>query len=630
MHHLHRHTWVAGVAAAALVLQPMTTALGATGRAQGNREADTATPIKHIIVLLGENRTFDHVFGTYVPDRGQSVRNLLSEGIMNADGTPGPNFDRARQWQAVDATTYSIHPTKTSPYVTLPAINIDGTPSAAPFPSVAAAESAEPALPDSAYDLLTMGGSGFGPGKFPDPRFPILPNGPVDVLNYLSNDNYAGSPVHRFYQMWQQTDCEIAAATVRNPSGCQNDLFPWVETTIGAGNNGQPRPAVFTDQTTGEGGTAMEVYSTQQGASPYFERLAHQYAISDNFHQSVEGGTGANHIELFYGSPMFYANADGTPGVPPVNQIENPNPQPDTNNYYTDDGYGGGSYSNCSDAAQPGVGSILTYLASLPYHPRSGCYPGEYYLLNNYNPGYFGDGTPAPLGAAQFTIPPTRQPHLGMLLDKHSVSWAYYGEGWADGTEKGENGTFCNICNGFLYSTQTMTNAAERTMHLKGIRDLYADIDNSTLPAVSFVKPDGYLDGHPASSKWELFEAFSQKIIEKVQSNPELWKDTAVIVTVDEGGGYWDSGYIQPLDFFGDGTRIPLIVVSKYSQGLGVVHSYTDHVSIDKFIERNWNLGETISSRGRDNLPNPVSAALDPYLPLNSPAIGDLFDMFKK
>ena len=38
----------------------------------------------------------------------------------------------------------------------------------------------------------------------------------------------------------------------------------------------------------------------------------------------------------------------------------------------------------------------------------------------------------------------------------------------------------------------------------------------------------------------------------------ELWKDTAIFITFDEGGGYYDSGYVQPLDFFGDGTRIPL------------------------------------------------------------------------
>jgi phospholipase C len=56
------------------------------------------TPIKHVIVLIGENRTFDHVFATYKPRHGQSLSNLLSRGIINADGSPGPNAAEATQF----------------------------------------------------------------------------------------------------------------------------------------------------------------------------------------------------------------------------------------------------------------------------------------------------------------------------------------------------------------------------------------------------------------------------------------------------------------------------------------------------------------------------------------------------
>jgi phospholipase C len=111
-----------------------------------------------------------------------------------------------------------------------------------------------------------------------------------------------------------------------------------------------------------------------------------------------------------------------------------------------------------------------------------------------------------------------------------------------------------------------------------------------------------------------------------VHNTPSLWADTAIVITMDEGGGYYDSGYVQPLDAFGDGTRIPLIVVSPYSKGVGVVHSYTDQVSFDKFVEANWGL-TTISATSRDNLPNPTQSA-GAYAPTNAPAIGDLMDMF--
>ena len=149
-----------------------------------------------------------------------------------------------------------------------------------------------------------------------------------------------------------------------------------------------------------------------------------------------------------------------------------------------------------------------------------------------------------------------------------------------------------------------------------------------SLPAVSYVKPSGWVDRHPASSKWDLFEGFVKKIVEDLQSNSELWNSTAIFITTDEGGGYYDSGYVQPVDFFGDGTRIPLIIVSPFTQGGHLNHSYGDHVSITKFIERNWNLG-TLSSRSRDNDPNPVVSSSDPYVPLNSPAIDDLFSVFR-
>jgi phospholipase C len=101
---------------------------------------------------------------------------------------------------------------------------------------------------------------------------------------------------------------------------------------------------------------------------------------------------------------------------------------------------------------------------------------------------------------------------------------------------------------------------------------------------------------------------------------------TALFITMDEGGGYYDSGYIQPIDFFGDGPRTVLIVVSPFATGGHISHVYADHVSILKFIERNWRLSP-LTGRSRDNLPNPIADG-DPYVPVNSPAISDLFDMF--
>ena len=62
----------------------------------------TASPIKHVIIIVGENRSFDHLFATYAPQRrDEKILNLLSQGIVNADGTPGPHFARGHQFQIV-------------------------------------------------------------------------------------------------------------------------------------------------------------------------------------------------------------------------------------------------------------------------------------------------------------------------------------------------------------------------------------------------------------------------------------------------------------------------------------------------------------------------------------------------
>ena len=651
----------------------------------------TATPIKHVIVIIGENRSFDHIYATYKPvNKGDKVLNLLSKKIVNADGSPGPNYGEALQYRANDTTKYKLNPPKT-PYTDLPPALTGGpsTPYACQFlgittgtscvssANIAAVKQYENGLPDDYYQYLLTGGTGQA-SKVPDTRINYnghdashLPPGPYQLTNATSYpyDAYAASPVHRFYQMWQQLDCDAAAADQSNGWGCSSDQYPWVEVTVGAGSNGKAQPSPFTDTTTGEGSTSMGFYNVQQGDAPYMKELADTYTLSDNYHQAVNGGTGANHLMLGTADAIWFSDGNGNPQVPPVNplnpaapgtplpghtyalsEVENPNPQPGTNNYYTQDGYGGGSgsptasspsanygggsYVNCSDTSQPGVPAVVNYLSALKNKVDPRCDQGHYYLLNNYNPGYFGDGSNAYTDTNPnnyvYTIPPSSVRTIGDALIEKGISWAYYGDQWNeylnDKYDQSSTDEYCNICNFEQYATSIMTNPALRTKHLKDTADLYTAIQKGDLPAVSYVKPSGLVDGHPSSSKLILFEGFVKKIVDGVKANPKLWADTAILVTFDEGGGYWDSGYVQPLDFFGDGTRIPMIAISKYSTGGHISHSYTDHVSVAKFIEANWGLGP-LTSRSRDNLPNPLTKS-NPYVPTNSPAIGDLMDMF--
>ena len=119
----------AGLTIGAVSLAAMGALLPAIAESQPQPAPDpamaTVTPIKHVIVIVGENRTFDQVFGAFKPRAGQTVSNLLSKGIITADGAPGPNFALAAQntAQAVDPARFEMSPGGKQPYSVLPAPN---------------------------------------------------------------------------------------------------------------------------------------------------------------------------------------------------------------------------------------------------------------------------------------------------------------------------------------------------------------------------------------------------------------------------------------------------------------------------------------------------------------------------
>jgi phospholipase C len=614
--------------------------------AGGDNSAVTETPIKHVIILIGENRGLDHTFGVYKPKgKGQTISNILSKGIVNEDGSPGPNVALAQQFSVAPQPLYYIgapNIAKTlynSTTNLMPQPNTNGAPefqstSTPPFPTIAEA-ALEPDIEPANDVLLTTGATGLPLGVL-DTRVPgagTLPNGPFALLGpNLTDDDYTGDMTHRLFQAWQQSDCSLAHATKANPSGCLNDLFPFVMATYSATNKSE--------------GNEMGFYNAEQEQASLLKTLADRFTLSDNFHQSVQGGTGANHFMFGTGDAGFWSDGNGNPTTPPSNMIANPNPKSGTVNQYIADN----NFTNCSDVTQPGIKPIVDYIESLPYGAEPNCAPDHYYMVDNTNPGFLPNGFEVPLTLAS-TIPPSPVPTIGDALNAKNISWAYFGGSYNDAVILSNEAVaanpsnpnltaaaladpahalgiaYCQICNPFQYATSIMANPSVRIAHIKDTADLITDIKNHTLPAVSIGKPDGLLDGHPQTSKIDLFEGYVQNILDALEAQPKLKAETAIFITFDEAGGYWDSGFIQPLDFFGDGPRIPLLILSPYTTGGKVTHSYGDHVSLLKFIERNWHLAP-ISDRSRDNLPNPKTRFDDPYVPINSPALDDLFDAF--
>ena len=359
-----------------------------------------------------------------------------------------------------------------------------------------------------------------------------LPAGPFQLTNgnAFAYNAYAASPVHRFYQMWQQLNCSTSRTPRRdNPSGCNGNLFSWVEVTVGAGANGAAQPANFsteyspTQRPRGEGSTALGFYNVQKGDVPYFTSLARQVRderqlppVRQRRHRRQPHHARPRRRDLVQRRQRQAGGAAErrsrcSPARPtPASSTRSkiPNPAAGTNNWYTQDGYGnggnagfrrllgspvsgGGSYSDCSDPTQPGVRPILDYLQSLPRPINPRCEPGHYYLLNNYNPGYFGNGKNAYIDTnpanTPFTIPPSSTPQHRRQPERPATSrgstTATSGTTTSTipyqlnyGTPGPTADEYCNICNPFQYDTSIMSNPDQVAAHIQDTANLYADI----------------------------------------------------------------------------------------------------------------------------------------------------------
>jgi phospholipase C len=623
--HICKRYWraqaIACASALALTAADLSTSVHAeTGPDVAVNAIRTETPIKHVIIIVGENRSFDHLFGTYTPKRrNERVLNLVSEGIVNTDGSPGPNFAKAHQYKIVSAPNggkffSSADMADKQLYATLPAPDVDGVGAVSPYIGILGIPGGDPGLPPEDQFLFGTGGTGLSFTLGPDSRISnvnTLPPGPFQMTGpTMPFDAFTGDTIHQYFQMVQQMDCAIDHEHVsrENPTGCLHDLQSAITTTYST-------PITDTPHDTGQ---TMAFINMRDGDAPFFKSLADSYTMSDNYHQPVLGGTGPDSQPLGFADQVFFSDGHGNPATPAAANIYDPDPQAGTLNLYTQRA----QWFNCSDTSQPGIAAITHYLSALPYTVQTKCGTGQYWQAVNVNPAF----TPKGLVQTGLVVPPTTQQSIGDVLTAHHIPWKYYGGGFnVDGTASPFNGSYCNICNPFEYESTYPSMVAD---HMRDVTDLFTDLKNGTLPAVSYVKPDGTMDGHPASSKWSLFEAFAENIIELAQSNREQWAETAIFVTVDEGGGYYDSGFIQPVDFFGTGPRIPMIAVSRFSTGGHISHAYNEHSSFVKFVERNWNLHTKLSDRSRDNLPNPRQDGDRSYVPRNMPAIGDLFDLF--
>ena len=396
-------------------------------------------------------------------------------------------------------------------------------------------------------------------GKDADPAFPRdLPNKPFRIdappIN-LPLSTPTRDLIHEFYRNQEQID------------GGRNDRF------VAASD---------------AGALAMGYYD---GSKLPMWKWAQEYTLADNFFMAAFGGSYLNHVWLICACTPIddHAPAGARAQVDERGWLKTKGP--------TGASVMTGPAEFLGGETTPDGFSVNT--TQPPYQP------------SRIPPAKGGD--PRYADPARHTLPPQKLKTIGDTLSAKGVSWVWYSGAWDDAVKDGmqppdakrviinyrEKGApnFVTHHQPFNYFARFAPGTADRERHLKDYNELVAAIDKGELPQVAFYKPQGNLNQHPGYADVLSGDEHVAALIAKIKASP-LWNSTAIIVTYDENGGFWDHVAPPKGDRWGPGSRIPAIVVSPYAKRGHVDHTYYDTTSILKLITRRFDLEPLPGVRG--------------------------------
>lgn len=195
---------------------------------------------------------------------------------------------------------------------------------------------------------------------------------------------------------------------------------------------------------------------------------------------------------------------------------------------------------------------------------------------------------PAKVKTAEL-VPPQEAKTIGDQLSEKGIDWAWYSGGFDDALAGKPDELFQYHHQPFVYYKAYADGTAAKAAHLKDEKALLDGLDKGELPAVAFWKPIGSENQHPGYAELVKGDKKVADVIEKVRRS-KLWKDTVIVITYDENGGYWDHVAPPKLDRWGPGARVPAIIVSSFAKKGYVDHTLYDTTSILKLIHERWNL----------------------------------------
>lgn len=211
----------------------------------------------------------------------------------------------------------------------------------------------------------------------------------------------------------------------------------------------------------------------------------------------------------------------------------------------------------------------------------------------------------APEEVPEFS-PTGAEPHyewtdLTYLLHKHNVSWNYF---VFAGTEPDctdnesivcapvtQNASTPGIWNPLPYFSDVRED--QQLSDIQSVEDFYSDAKAGTLPSVSWVVPNAKVSEHPPATI-ELGQAYVTSLINAIMRGPD-WSSTAIFVSWDDWGGFYDHVAPPIVDGSGYGLRIPGIVISPYARYGYVDHQVLSHDAYLKFIENDFLEGERLN-----------------------------------
>jgi len=291
------------------------------------------------------------------------------------------------------------------------------------------------------------------------------------------------------------------------------------------------------------GGTSMGFFDRY--ASPAQWKLAEEFVLLDHWFQGIHGGSFANHFYLISAGLARYPDAPAdlrAVGVGPDGRVE-------------------------KDGDVDPDGSVV----------------------NNLDPPY------PPQRAGAILRAPQTVPTIADRLDAARITWAWYATGWGGGANAVQQGLVPHH-NPFQYVKRIMETPDGRA-HIRDASEFGRALREGGLPAVSFVKPHAKDNAHAVSSTVGAGDRWIADMVREIMAS-RYWPRVAVVITYDEGGGWFDHVRPPVVDRFGLGTRVPTLIVSPYAKRGFIGRREYDHASVLKLIE--WRFGlEPLTERDR-------------------------------